>query len=435
VPYVLNVLYGVAIAVLSPWLIWRAIFTGRYRSGLASKWFGSVTLPPRTKPRIWLHAVSVGEVLLLRPLLHRLRQQYPGWECVLSVTTHTGMAVARRTYPELQVFYYPLDFTWAVRRALGAVDPQLIVLAELELWPNFLLAADRRGVPVVVVNGRMSPRSHRRYRLFRPLLAPILDRVARFIVQTETYAQRFREAGVAPGKIVVSGSLKFDGVMSDRSNFKTQQLARLFGLEDSTDRPLVWVVGSTQEPEERWALEIYSQARRQFPRLRLIIVPRHQERFDGVAQLITRSGYPLARRSELANQPPPTEAVILIDTLGELGAAWGLADLAFVGGSFGRRGGQNMIEPAAYGVAVTFGPNVWNFRDVVQQLLEARAAVQVPSRAAWEACTLELLGNTNQRRYLGEAAQQLALAQQGATDRTLAALAPWLHRPAARSAA
>jgi 3-deoxy-D-manno-octulosonic-acid transferase len=292
-----------------------------------------------------------------------------------------------------------------------------VVLAEGELWPNFLAAARERGVAVAVVNGRMSPRSFRRYRWLGRLVRSLFAKVDWFAVQTEEYAAHFRALGADPQRVQVTDSVKYDGVTTDRHNSRTDALRRLLRVEAGD---LVWVAGSTQAPEEEIVLGIFRRARAVHPTMRLLLVPRQRERFDEVAALLQRSGEPFRRRSALTEPVNDRAAVVLVDTMGELGAVWGLADVAFVGGSLdGRRGGQNMIEPAAYGAAVLFGPHVWNFRETAARLLAASAAIQVPDGDALERAVRELLGSPSERHRLGEAAQELVRRQQGATRRTV----------------
>ncbi len=423
--YLLNLAYLLALLLAAPWLLYKSLTTGKYRQGMLRKLLGLVPVRGADRPCVWFHAVSVGEVLLLRQVIARFRQRHPDWECVISTTTNTGFDLARTTYPDLCVFYYPLDFSWAVSRALRRVRPALVVLAELELWPNFIAAAKRFGYSVAVINGRMSERSYRGYRKIRFFMRRLLRKIELFAVQTEDYAWRLLDLGAPAERAVITGSVKYDGVTTDRINSKTRQLAALLGIvsDKGERRDLVWIVGSTQDPEERLALDIYRRAREEFPQLRLILVPRHKERFEEVARLLAEGGVPFVRRSQLPAPhpltPSPPHPVILMDTIGELGALWGLAEVAFVGGSLHPRGGQNMIEPAAYGAAVTFGPHVWNFKDTVERLLERGAAIQVADAADWEGETLRLLRDAAARDRLGRAAQEFVRSQQGATDRTL----------------
>jgi 3-deoxy-D-manno-octulosonic-acid transferase len=316
---------------------------------------------------------------------------------------------------------------------LVRVRPNLVVLAEGELWPNFLSAARKRGVAVAVVNGRMSPRSFRRYQHFGRLVRRNLAAVDLFAVQTHEYAALLRALGADPQRVHVTDSMKYDGVTTDRNNPRTQALRHLFRVETSD---LVWVAGSTQAPEEAIVLEIFRRARAVYPNLRLFLVPRQKERFDEVAALLQRVGEPFRRRSTLATPVDDRHAVILVDTIGELGAVWGLAQLAFVGGSLdGRRGGQNMIEPAAYGAAVLFGPHVWNFQETAARLIAAGGAIQVSDMAGLETAVVRLLGDGGERRRLAQAARALVQRQQGATQRTVDGLdrllAGWERSPQA----
>ncbi|HEX5270310.1 MAG TPA: 3-deoxy-D-manno-octulosonic acid transferase, partial [Gemmataceae bacterium] len=359
----------------------------------------------------------VGEVHLLRQVVAAFRRRHPGWQCAVSTTTDTGFDEARKHFPDLPVFCWPFDFSWAVRRALRRVRPSLVVLAEGEMWPNFLSAAGRQGVPVAVINARMSPRSFGRYRRLGILARRLLAKVDLFAAQTPDYAANLRQLGAPAGRVHVTGSVKYDGTSADRGNPKTHELRRLLAIRGED---LVLIAGSTQAPEEEVALAIFRRLRPEFPRLRLIVVPRQKDRFDEVAALLARSGEPFVRRSGLAPNAKPQAAVVLVDTIGELGALWGLADVAFVGGSLdGKRGGQNMIEPAAYGAAVLFGPHVWNFRDAAARLTAAGGAVQVSDAPSLETAVRRLLSDPDERARMGAAARRFVAEQQGATERTL----------------
>jgi 3-deoxy-D-manno-octulosonic-acid transferase len=415
--YLLNAAYLCALLVSSPWLVYKALTTGKYRRGLWSKFLGRAHLRAGNRPCAWFHGVSVGEIHLLQQVVSCFREHHPDWDCVVSTTTDTGFVEAQKRFADLPVCYWPLDFSWAVRRALRNIRPSLVVLAEGELWPNFLMAARERGVAVAVVNARMSPRSFRRYRCIRGLLRRLLGAIDLFAVQSEEYASLFRALGVSLERIQVTDSVKYDGVTSDRKNPRTEVLRRLLRV-DPYD--VVWVAGSTQAPEEEIVLNVFGRARRVYPNLRLFLVPRQKERFDEVAVLLQRRGEPFQRRSTLSKPLADPKTTVLVDTIGELGALWGLADLAFVGGSLdGRRGGQNMIEPAAYGAAVLFGPHVWNFRETAARLISAGGAIQVADAADLESDVMRLLSDPNERRQLGIAAYNLVRMHQGATERTI----------------
>lgn len=414
-PWLLNCLYLVVLSLLSPWLLYRALRTGRYRRGLKEKLLGlRQTVPPGA---VWFHGVSVGEIHLLRQVLSAFRRRYPNVPCVISTTTDTGFDEARRCFADLLVYYYPLDFSWAVWRSLRSIAPRLVVLAEAELWPNFLIAARRQGVPVVVINGRMSPRSLKRYRRIKPLARWLFGQLDLLMMQTEHYARAVRILGVDPNRVAVTGNLKYDGVLSDRGNPQTAFLRDMLNVKADE---LIWIAGSTQAPEEEIVLSIWENLHRDYPKLRLFLVPRHKERFEEVAHMLAQTGVDFARRSSCADLGQP---VVLVDTLGELGALWGVADVAFVGGSLdGRRGGQNMIEPAAYGAAVVFGPHVWNFADTAARLIDAHAACQIADAGQLETVVRFLLEDEKERHLLGAAAREFVRRQQGATEQTVAML-------------
>ncbi len=416
--YLLNLLYCLVALAASPWLVYQALAKGKYREGFAEKLFGLVPPRPGDRPCFCLHAVSVGEVNLLEPLLAELDRRLPQWECVISTTTMTGYAQAKKKYAGRSVFYAPLDFSWAVSNALKRIRPDVLVLAELELWPNLIGEAKRREIEVAIVNGRLSDRSFRGYRRLGRFIRSLLEQVDLIAAQNDECAKRFRELGAVPQRVHTTGSMKFDGAETDRHNPATRRLARLAGIAAGD---VVLLAGSTQEPEEALALQTYQQLREQHPRLRLILVPRHPDRFDEVARLLDNSGLPWQRRSALSDGPSPDSQsrILLVDAVGELRAWWGTAHIAFVGGSLGDRGGQNMLEPAAYGAAVCFGPNTWNFRQIVTLLLEAEAAVVIRSGSELTSFVRRTLEDAPFAAELGHRAQRLVERHLGATRRTV----------------
>ncbi len=432
----LNALYLTLVLAASPVLFYRAVRHGKYRQGWRAKWLGATSLPPSSRPRIWLHAVSVGEVNLLKGMVAQWEAQYPGHELVVSTTTVTGFELARKHFGEAQVFYCPLDLTWAVRRACREVRPAILVLAELEVWPNLIATVSKQGVPVAVINGRLSERSFRGYRKVRWVIGRTFRRLALVACQDATYAQRFIELGVTPSAVQITGSLKFDDAPTDRQTPAAMACADLAGL-----RPWhrVWVAGSTQAGEEAIVLRVYQMLRQQHPELRLVLVPRHQERFDACAGLVQAAGLQCVRRTKVqdgqASPPLAAECVFLVDTIGELRDWWATAQIAFVGGSLGSRGGQNMLEPAGYGAAVCFGPNTRNFRDIVTHLLQAEAAVEVTDETALADFVRRCLIDIPSAERLGMAAQRVVAAHRGATNKTMHALSGLLGRPAKRTAA
>ncbi len=434
ISWLLNAVYLTVILITSPVIVWQSLRTGKYRDGFREKLLGLVPRREGNATCVWVHAVSVGEINLIAILLRELRATHPEWQFVVSTTSRTGYELAKKKYAYLCVFYCPLDFSWAVRNAMRRIRPSMLVLAELELWPNLVKAAKDFGARVVIVNGRMSDHSFPGYRRIRPFVASVLRRVDLIAAQNDESGDRFCSLGAPADRVVVTGSLKYDGAQTDRDNPRTQSLRQLAGISSDD---IVFLVGSTQEPEEQYAIDIYRRLAPQHPRLRLIIVPRHPERFDAVAKLLDASGLNWTRRSELKESPScsllpvPRSPLLLVDTIGELGAWWGAAHIAFVGGSFGDRGGQNMIEPAAYGAAVSFGPNTRNFRDIVASLLAADAAVVVNSADELEAFVRRCLAEPNYAAALGNRAQQLVQRQLGATARTVALLDSLQNQPPA----
>lgn len=425
VSWLINGVYLSLIAIASPWIIWSAFKQGKYREGFGEKLFGLVPRREGSRSCVWLHAVSVGEVNLLATTLAEFERRSPELELVVSTTTKAGYDLARRKYANYTVFYCPLDLSWAVRTALRRVRPNLLVLAELELWPNFIQAAKEHGAGVAIVNGRLGDKSFRKYRRLKRFVGPVLRKIDAIAAQDGEIADRFLQCGAQAATVHSTGSLKFDGAQTDRYNAKTLQLRKVAGFEDDD---IVFLAGSTQEPEEAYALKIFQNLATKYPRLRLILVPRHPQRFEEVAQLLQRSGHSWSRRSELSPSRLASRAsrLLLVDTIGELGAWWGTATIGFVGGTFGSRGGQNMLEPAAYGVATCFGPNTWNFRDIVAQLLAADGARVVSDRDELERFVRECLKRPESAQQLGERARDLVLSQQGATQRTVDLLLPLL---------
>lgn len=499
-PYLWNLLYCLAGMAALPWLLWQRVVRGKRRGGWPAKLWGAVTPwprqsqlndvafvndsasyppPPATRlpppaschlpPTIWFHAVSVGEVNLLAPLLREIAAREPTWRIYLTVTTVAGYELARKKYPNAVLSYAPLDFSWAVRRAIRAIRPDLLVLVELELWPNLIQAAAEFGAKVAVINGRLSARSFGRYRLLRWLVSRTLRRINLIAAQSSEYAERFTALGAAAESVHITGSLKFDGARSDRA---VPEVAALRSLAGFTESDIVFVAGSTSEPEEEIVLAACGELWPEFPNLRLVIVPRHPERFNAVARQIAAAGPSWARRNDLRAkvksqksevemqnaecrmqndaqlvhqtpnsklQPPSLQPrassliqpfrILLVDTVGELENWWGTASLGFVGGSFMPRGGQSMIEPAAYGVATCFGPQTWNFRETVQLLLAHDAAVVVPDRAGLVAFLRAMLHDPQAAAVLGQRAKTLVAAQQGATERTLQLLSELMRNP------
>ena len=390
---------------------------GKYREGLGER-LGKV--PPRLQlqsgPAIWVHAVSVGEVLAVSELVSQLRQRFPQYRVVVSTTTATGQKLATKHFGEDSVFYFPLDFAFAIRPYLSALRPRLIVLAETEFWPNFLRLAHTSGGRVAVVNARISDRSLPGYRRFRRILKRVLLNVDLFLTQTAEDASRLREIGAPADRVQVSGNLKFDVSVPDpppivaslRSNFQQGGAGP------------VLVCGSTVEGEEGLLLRAFENVLASHPRAVMILAPRRPERFSEVAQLLEQLGIRFWRRS-LWSGDTIAGGVFLLDTIGELVSLYALADVAFVGGSLVPRGGHNIIEPAQHGVAIIVGNHTENFRDIVS-LFQSQNAVRVVGVAEFPLVLMDLFSNQGERIVLGRRGAETLRSQMGATEKTLLAL-------------
>jgi 3-deoxy-D-manno-octulosonic-acid transferase len=422
---VYSALLSLAFVLALPWYLWRDRGTGRYRASFRER-LGRLPagLAGSALPSVWIHAVSVGEVLASRPLVRALRKRLRGHRIVLSTTTVTGQALARRTVTEADaVFFAPFDWPAPVRLALAAVRPALLVLVETELWPNLIRQARRAGTRVAVVNGRISPRSFRRYHLVRPLLRRVLGEVDLFLMQAEAHAGRIRSLGAPPGRVRVTGNLKFDALPADEAGTPAP-LVRL--LLDGPPDAALWVAGSTVAGEEEHVLRALREVRARIPGVRLLIAPRHPERFAEVPALAERAGFTSVCRTTLDDRPWSEGDVLLLDTMGELAQVYALATVVFVGGSLEPAGGHNVLEPAVAGKAVVVGPHMENFQEIADEFRSEGALLQVGSPAALGGAIADLLADLERRRAMGDRARALAARNRGALAGTLDALAELL---------
>lgn len=434
--FLYSLLLTLGFVALLPRFVLDAVRHGKYAAGFRERAGELPPLDTKGKPVIWLHCVSVGETQAARPLVRQLRTRYPSHALVVSTVTLTGQKIARELFSQeaAAIFYFPFDFRWAVRRTLRAVRPAAVLVLETELWPNFLRECRARRVPVALVNGRVSEISFRRYKLIRRFIARVLGDIQLALMQSDTDAARVRSLGLAPERIQVLGNIKFDADAGADESALTSELRERFRLDDA--RPLV-VAASTHEPEERIVIEAFESvcaSTRATPRPRLLIAPRHPERFAEVASLLTASSaLTFSRRSA----PPDREAdascdVILLDSIGELRAAYAPAALVFVGGSIVPRGGHNLLEPAAHAKCVVTGAHTSNFDAITRALLERDALVQLPEATDAAAPALlarafqELLSDDERRRRTGERARGVLEENRGATARTVESLADLL---------
>ncbi len=424
---------SVVLAALSPYFLYQALRHNKYVGSLGQRLgYLPVSFNLDGDESIWIHAVSVGEVLAARPLVGELRTRYPGLRLFLSTTTRTGQELARRSVPDADaVFYFPFDWTFAVRRTLAIVKPRLFLMVETEIWPNLLRECRRGGVKTVVVNGRISYRSFPRYRLVRPFFRRVLADVDRFCVQGDETARRLAELGADPARITVTGSLKFDAIDPVSTPLRgRERVLRFFRV--APNRPVL-VAGSTQRGEEDVVIRAFNRVRSTAAgsNALLIVAARHPERFAEVERLCRDEGLATVRRSELPIDREPRADAVVLDTIGELAQLYQIATAVFVGGSLVAGGGHNILEPAAYGKPVVFGPHMENFAEIVEAFLANDAAIQVRTERELEDALVALMGDPVRRARLGAAARTLVETNRGARDRTLAVLAdvlPWRER-------
>jgi len=418
-----NVALLAALVVSVPWWLWRMATTHKDREGLLERVgrvprrLATLFAPAGERPLIWLHAVSVGEVLAITRLVGTLETALPGYQILISTTTRTGQALARERFGPNRVFYCPLDLPWAVRAYLNALKPRLLVLAETEFWPNLLHGCFRRGIPVVVVNARISDRSWPRYQRLRVLWRPFLSRLSRVLAQSPTDAERLLAIGCRPESVTVAGNLKFD-VRAAQEADATRILKPISG-----ELRLI-VAGSTLESEESALLETWPQLLAADPQLAMVLAPRHPERFNAVAALLEKSGIPWCKRSSWnteSAEPIRPGQIVLLDTIGELASVYSLASVAFVGGSLAPAGGHNPLEPAQFGVPIVMGPHYANFRAITCDLL-AHNALRIAAKEELAAALVNLLGDRPLAEAMGSRAKEVFDRQAGATDRCVAAI-------------
>jgi 3-deoxy-D-manno-octulosonic-acid transferase len=421
-----SLLLSLGLIVLIPHFLFQALAHGKYIAGLRQR-LGSIP-PVNGKPVIWLHCVSVGETQAARPLAKRLKQQFPHHALVVSTITLTGQTLAHDVFRNqaASVFYFPFDWRWTVRRALKAVNPAAVLIMETELWPNFLRECKTQRIPVGLVNGRISRQSFRRYKLIKFFLRRVLSSLSIAVMQSEADAARLEELGMPKERLFTAGNLKFDAELANELTSKTDALRARFATESNA--PLI-LAASTHAPEEEIILETLQKLRQKQP-VRLMIAPRHPERFNEVAGLLQKSGLSWTRRTNPPNPNDANATVILLDTIGELPATYALAQIVFVGGSIVDKGGHNVLEPAAAGATVVTGAHTHNFHAIVELMNEAGALVQLPAledaAASDELAYVfeKLLASPAEREELGRRAKQLITANQGAADRTMQLITP-----------
>ena len=416
-------LYSALLAIVLlfglPYWVYQMLRHGKYRAGFLER-FGGVPghlALPSIQPTIWVHAVSVGEVLAVSRLVEEMRARWPGHRIVLSTTTDTGQKLARNRFGPENVFYFPIDLGFAIRPYLQALRPQMIVIAETEFWPNFLRLSKRNGALIAIVNARLSDRSIRGYTRLRWWLRRVIGNVDLFLAQTWRDRTRLVDLGTPESRVEVTGNLKFELEPGSPPTL----VAHLRDSFQATGASPILVCGSTvDDEEERMLLQAFQSILASHPRAVMILAPRHPERFPQVAALLESFGIKFSRRS-LWSGEPLNGGVLLLDTIGELSAIYGLADVAFVGGSLVPKGGHNIIEPARHGVAIVVGNHTENFRDIIW-LFQQQDAVRIVGPAELPLVLMELISNDAERKALGQRAAEVLRSQAGATEKTMLAL-------------
>ena len=407
--------------VASPYFLYQAVRYKKYIGTLRQRLgFLPITFNIDAEESIWIHAVSVGEALTARALAADLKTRYPRLRLFLSTTTMAGQEVARRNLSSVDaVFYFPFDWTFIVRRTLKLVRPRIFIMMETEIWPNLLHECRRRGVKTMMINGRISTRSHSRYRMVRPFFRRVLADVDRFCMQSEESARRLADLGATAAHVSVTGSLKFDSLELPAAAAHGKPRDRVLRFFRLAPNRTVIIAGSTLRGEEAAVLRAFARIKETLPTALLVLAPRHPERFAEVERLARDAGFVTTRRSELPIDAEPRADVVVLDSIGELAQIYQLATAVFVGGSLADHGGHNILEPAVFGKPILFGPHMQNFKEIAVAFLSNDAAIEVQSERELASALLALVTDPVRRARLGAAARALVEANRGAKTKTL----------------
>lgn len=419
--------YTALMTLIQPFLLlvmWkRSLKLPDYRRRLGERYGIYSRLAAPLPGGMVIHAASVGEVIAATPLIRALQARYPHLALTVTTVTPTGSARVKAAFGEqVTHVYLPYDLPFAVRRFLHFIQPRLFVVIETELWPNLIREIRQQQIPFVIANARLSPRSATRYGWIQPQVRHMLNEISLILAQDSISAERYLGLGFPSERLVNTGNLKFDITITAEKRAEVDRVAAQLGI---AHRP-VWIAGSTHEGEEKWVLDAHRQLREQHPDLLLILVPRHPERFDAVAQLIKKSGLSYVRRTE--HSPLGADiSVLLGDTMGEMMLLYGLAQIAFVGGSLVKHGGHNPLEPIAFDIPVISGMFTFNFPEIFAKLREVNGVIEVASSAeALGEAVDYLLTQPNQGRAISQAGFSVLHENQGALERHVALLARYL---------
>ena len=425
---IFDAVYGTALVCGSPYFFLKLILSERYRSGITQR-LGWLETREGKNPCIWIHGASVGEILTVKALVKSIEKEFNNLDIVISTNTNTGLSVAEKCFDGKKIFYFPLDLTWVVDRVLKAINPAYVILVELEIWPNFLMAVIKKHIPVILVNARISEKSLKWYRVLckisKGFFGSLTNKENVFCSRTENDTTRLKNLGIPEMQIFTTGNMKFDNIVTAVSEDTRERLLCLF--EISQDDKVV-VCGSTHEGEEVILLRIFKQIRTKVDKLRLVLVPRHIERVSEVMKEVESAGLRCVRKTALdkgnkiGEHEHKYETVILVDTVGELLNIYSIADCVFVGRSLVPQGGQNMMEPAGLAKPIIVGPHTFNFNEEVQLLRDADAIKIVLDESSLLNELMYLLEHPYEAQELGKRAQSVVMKQRGATERNLKVL-------------
>ncbi len=422
-PLIFDSIYLSAAVLGSPYLLFKMCTSRRYRAGLLQR-LGMSTERVSTKPGIWVHGASVGEIITAKSIIEKIEKEFPEWETFISATTNTGFSVAEKNFSDKTVFYFPLDLSWTTNKVLCLTRPGFIILVELELWPNFLVSAYKRKIPVIIVNGRISNKSLKAYRIISQVSKVFRDSLTNemntYCARTELDAQRFRDLGIPGKQVFVTGTMKYDNIPIHIDDNIRKRLAGLFCIKDDD---LVLIGGSTHDGEEEILISVFEKLREDYPELKLIIAPRHIERTREVFNLIEKKGFVPVLKTAVEtsnyNWQDTKREIILIDTVGDLGNIYSLSSFVFVGKSLVPSGGQNMMEPAGLGKPVVFGPHTFNFKEETELLLKNNAAKMVKTENELYKTIEYFIKNPDAAKKIGFKAQKVVNEKRGATKRSM----------------
>ena len=416
---IIDFVYFIYIIIITPYYLFKFLTSRYHRQGLLER-FGFVKFSDydRQKRCIWLHAASVGEINASEALIKNLRELYPDYGFVISTLTPSAQKLVKEKYPQIKSFFFPIDLSLIIRKVLKQINPALIILIEQELWLNLIRISASKRIPIILLNGRITKHSARRYLFIKPVISRIWNKISCFCVQNKEYFEHFKMLGVKSDKIRITGNMKYD--LLDKS-FQTKEVSyrEIFGFNKIDS---VIIGGSTHHPEEEILLEVYSKLKQDINNLRLIIAPRHPFRFDDVEKIIRVKGFECLRRSKISTgsiSGNVNSAVVLLDTLGELSKVYSIADVVFVGGSMISRGGQSILEPASLGKPVVFGADMSNFQEMADLLIKEKAAVSVIDKSALYQQLIHLLKEPAELKKMGERAQIVINQYKGATIRNI----------------